>query len=205
MQSLKENFPKARFNSEAFKRINDVLMQLNCNGTNTLFASSVCVDEINHLPTSLSYRLAEYWGECFYMGGLGGVPFVGKTGFAAYTHHVPKDGNIFILFSSHVGVSPDGEVGKVARAGQDHCGSACCAAIGGYNALKAAAQPGGQFDASKLPTDPHDVQFDYLKKALQPKYASISSHKNPQAKLSYELYDIIREYVMEICKGFNEG
>jgi hypothetical protein len=117
MQSLRDNFPQARFNSDAFKRINDVLLQLKCTDDDTLFASSVCVDEINHTPTSLSHRLADYWGECFYMGGLGGVPFVGKTGFVAYTHHVPKNGNIFILFASHVGISPTGEVGKISRLG----------------------------------------------------------------------------------------
>jgi len=25
----------------------------------------------------------------FHMGGLGGIPFTGKTGFAAFSHHVP--------------------------------------------------------------------------------------------------------------------
>jgi hypothetical protein len=38
------------------------------------------------------------------MGGLGGLPFVGKTGFKAYSSHVPKDGHIFILFAPHVGI-----------------------------------------------------------------------------------------------------
>ena len=42
------------------------------------------------------------------MGGLGGLPFVGKTGFNAYAQHVPKEGNLFILFAPHVGLSPDG-------------------------------------------------------------------------------------------------
>lgn len=51
------------------------------------------------------------------MGGLGGLPFVGKVGFGAYSHHVPKDGDLFILFAPHVGLSPDGTVGKYARIG----------------------------------------------------------------------------------------
>ncbi len=48
---------------------------------NTLFASSVCVDEINHFETSLNNRLKNFWNGCFYMGGLGGIPFIGKVGY----------------------------------------------------------------------------------------------------------------------------
>ena len=33
--------------------------------------------------------MASYWGECFPMGGIGGAPFVGKTGFGAFSAHVP--------------------------------------------------------------------------------------------------------------------
>jgi len=84
---------------------------LGCDADNTLFASSVCVDEINHLDTSLNNRLKNYWGKCFYMGGLGGIPFIGKVGFGAFAGHVPKDGNLFILFAPHVGVTPDGVIG----------------------------------------------------------------------------------------------
>ena len=51
------------------------------------------------------------------LGGLGGLPFVGKTGFKAYSHHVPHDGNLFIVFAPHVGIADDGLIGKISRAG----------------------------------------------------------------------------------------
>jgi len=51
------------------------------------------------------------------MGGLGGIPFIGKVGFGAFAGHVPKDGNLFILFAPHVGVTPDGVIGRFARDG----------------------------------------------------------------------------------------
>ncbi len=51
------------------------------------------------------------------MGGLGGLPFVGKTGFKAYSHHVPHDGNLFIVFAPHVGIADDGLIGKISSAG----------------------------------------------------------------------------------------
>lgn len=56
-------------------------------------------------------------GDEFNLGGLAGVPFVGKTGFGAFSHHVPVDGNILIVFGPHVGISPEGELGKTKRIG----------------------------------------------------------------------------------------
>ena len=43
------------------------------------------------------------------------MPFTGKTGFGAMSSHVPKDGNIVVVFASHVGVDSHGTVGKVLR------------------------------------------------------------------------------------------
>ncbi len=146
MQSLITNFPSAFSTSESFKKINNAVLSLGCTAENTLLASSVCVDEINHHTGSLNRRLEEFWGGCFYMGGLGGLPFVGKVGFGAYSHHVPKDGHLFILFAPHVGLSPDGNVGKYARAGQDHDDSACGAAIGAFNTLQKFHKSDGSFD-----------------------------------------------------------
>ena len=41
------------------------------------------------------------------------------------------DGNLFILFAPHIGLSDAGELGKYSRAGQkDRCGTACGAACG---------------------------------------------------------------------------
>ena len=105
------------FTGDVFTLINNTLLQMGCTAENTLFASSVCVDEINHMETSLNNRLKDYWGECFYMGGLGGLPFIGKVGFGAYAAHVPKGGNLFVLCAPHVGITPDGTIGKYARDG----------------------------------------------------------------------------------------
>ena len=35
------------------------------------------------------------------MGGLGGIPFSGKTGFAAFSHHVPDGKSNFVLHREH--------------------------------------------------------------------------------------------------------
>jgi hypothetical protein len=79
---------------------------------------------------------ANRWGEVFPLGGLAGMPFTGKTGWGAFSSHVPKDGNICVLFAPHVGIDSNGNVGKVLREGQDCSSAACGAAIGAFGAVK---------------------------------------------------------------------
>ena len=67
-----------------------VMKKLGCDGDNTLYAQSLCPDEINHTKGDLADIFHDYMGEVFHLGGLAGIPFTGKTGFAAYSHHVPE-------------------------------------------------------------------------------------------------------------------
>jgi hypothetical protein len=109
------------------------------------------------MDSSLNNRLRHYWGECFYMGGLGGIPFIGKVGFGAFSHHVPHGGNLFILFAPHVGITPDGTIGKYARDGQDHHDSACGAAIGAFGKLKENPPAEGDQKIDLNNCDLHDI------------------------------------------------
>ena len=45
------------------------------------------------------------------MGGLGGIPFVGKSGYGAFASHAPENGHIFIGYGPHVGITEEGEIG----------------------------------------------------------------------------------------------
>jgi hypothetical protein len=91
----------------------------------------------------LNTRLKEYWGECFYMGGLGGIPFVGEVGIGAYCSHVPTNGSLLILYAPHVGISPEGVIGNYSRPGQIHEDKACGAAIGALKKLNETNGGGG--------------------------------------------------------------
>ncbi len=81
--------------SKALELCMNVLKPRGITGENTLFAQSVCPDEINHEADGLPELLAKELGAKFHMGGLGGVPFTGQTGFVAYSHHVPDGKLIF--------------------------------------------------------------------------------------------------------------
>ena len=43
---------------------------------------------------------------------------------------IGTDGNLFILFAPHIGISDSGELGKYTRKGQNRDGTACGAACG---------------------------------------------------------------------------
>ena len=78
MQKIRRYFPGAQFAIELKQRINFSLLKAGGRPSSTLFACSVCPDEINHYPNSLNARLSRGAGKACYMGGLGGIPFLGK-------------------------------------------------------------------------------------------------------------------------------
>ena len=47
---------------------------------NTLFGHSVCSDEVNNRKEQLIPLMTNRWQEGFTLGGLGGLPFAGKSG-----------------------------------------------------------------------------------------------------------------------------
>jgi len=73
----------------------------------------------------------------FPLAGLAGLPFTGKTGWGAFSSHVPTpDGNIVVMFAPHVGIDRDGVVGSIHRDGLSKNSHACGASIGALGALK---------------------------------------------------------------------
>lgn len=104
-------------------------------------------------------------GGVFNLGGLGGVPFVGKSGFGAFLSHVPVKGKVVILYGPHVGISNEGVVGKVERVGQSSPSGTCGAAVGAYKAIKA----GGRGTVN----DNFDYQEEFIIDELTPKLQTL--------------------------------
>jgi Limiting CO2-inducible proteins B/C beta carbonyic anhydrases len=155
----------------------------------------VCPDEINHEVGDITQELASHFGEVFSLGGLAGIPFSGKTGFAAYASHVPNDGSIFILFAPHWAISEEGLCGFYHRHGQTKLSVACGAGIGAYEAVK---------DLTEKPSfDPfgEDSQMEFIKHLLWEHRERIQRAKNPNAvnaELTYVLYETILEKMKKI-------
>jgi len=127
---------EALSNSALVRTISAVLEGGICNVQNdkVLLATSCCVDEVNQ---DLNNALHGAFGRPFTMGGLAGFPFVGKTGFEAYMAHVPKDGLMLLICSSHVGIDCNGVAGvlnRLDRSGNpaERKSGTCGAAIAAY-------------------------------------------------------------------------
>ena len=90
------------------------------------------------------------------MGGLAGIPFTGKVGFGAFSHHVPDEGHCAVLMAPHIGIDENGAFGAYSRFGQDHSGSCCGAAVGAYVHCRS-GKP-----APDLSLDAELYQFNYI-------------------------------------------
>ena len=163
---------------------------------NTLFAHSICPDEINLDGGEIIHELKELFGSPFALGGLGGIPFSGKTGFGAYASHVPDDGNIFILFAPHCGVAADAEgisvCGKIHREGQSHLTTACGAALGAYGAVKDLEE---QYEPN---TTNYDNQMEYIKAVMWQNKTRIGFAPDAAAETTNVMYEHVRDYVLDI-------
>ena len=131
----------------------------------------------------------------FPLGGLGGLPFTGKTGWGAFSSHCPDNGNIVVLFAPHVGVDANGKVGAISRDGQACGSSACGAAIGAYGAAK-----GGAINGT-FPSGYSDHQMDCIKHLIVPHVDAIKSSDNEMATLAYKMFEIQQEFLEQILNS----
>lgn len=116
---LRAHFPGS-YEEEAFvKRSALTLLQDHgFSADNTLACVGVCRDE---LCGPLTDKIRQMWGETYDLSGLAGMPWLGRTGYAALRAHAPMIRNrlryIFFIFT-HIGIGPAGELGLCARPGR---------------------------------------------------------------------------------------
>lgn len=97
-----------------------------------IHADSICSDDINNIeyPEHARIMLGP-----FNLGGLCGFPFSGITGISAFAHHVPEDGAVLVYYGPHVGMTKEGDIGKLYRMGQSKLTSCCGAALAALQKL----------------------------------------------------------------------
>jgi len=197
-KSLTAHFPGYSQNADLVK-FSQTILQVKYGFTqkNTLYGQSIGADEANHLSGELSDQMRHCWGHVFNLGGIGGIPFVGKTGFTAFSHHVPDDGNLLILYGPNIGVSPKGELGKLLRDGQHSLTPTCSSAIKAYQAV---------LKGEAIPDGPTPDMMIHLKRALKGRAQAISKDKDPMAKLVREMFDVSDKTMRDIINfGYGSG
>jgi len=197
-KSLSDHFAGYAHNADLVKHSQAILqVKYGFTKSNTLYGQSLGADEANHMSGELADQMRHCWGHVFNLGGIGGIPFVGKTGFTAFSHHVPDDGNLLILYGPNIGVSPKGELGKLLRDGQHNLTPTCSSAIKAYEAVLSGEQ---------IPEGPtHDMMI-HLKRALAGRAKAISNDKHPMAKLVREMFDVSDKTMRDITNfGYGSG
>jgi len=203
-RALHKFFPGALPGEAVHSRAVQILTQKGFTAKNTVLGSSFCPDEINNEPDCLATLMQNYWGDIFPMGGISGTPFTGKTGFAAFSSHVPEDGNIVVAFGPHVGISDDGEVGKIPRKGQANISSACGAVIGAYKACEAGWTKDSAKDSANGAS--YDLQMDFCKRQIEPHVKTIAKTEDPMAALAHQSYVMVKEVLFNsVNTKFGQG
>lgn len=143
----------------------------------------------------------------------------------AFLSHTPTNGKVVIMYGPHVGISDDGQVGKVERLSKDKLSGSCGAGLGAYKAIyaeiKAAEEEKAKAAADGKPPPPPapatkpkklsvmDNQEEYIIRRLKPKLTSpaalaVSSAAMP-AFVTTRMYDLVKELLMEEMKAYWSG
>jgi len=184
-ETLQREYPGAVPFESFEQRLRETLIEKGVRPENTLFASATCRDEVNAIPVRV---FEQHWGENFELGGLGGYPTAGRTGFSAYRHHVPDDGNMLILYGPHIGISQSGALGQIDRA-QMARSTSCCGALAGY--LERIRK-----DSSYTPElELKDIEQGALELVLQPDVDQFLQASDPLKAMSEKLVERIGQRI----------
>lgn len=157
-----------------------------------LMATSVCSDDIN-IPSTTFFNVL--FGP-FRMGGLGGLPFAGKTGMTAFAHHIPDQGSAFIFYGPHIGVTLDDSLGKMYRPRQEETGHSCGALMLALKRFR---------DADYQPViNEDDYQQMKLEESLLPYRTQILESEKPEKEITEAAYQVIHKRILHHVKSCKE-
>ncbi|MGB6036614.1 MAG: hypothetical protein WBG42_10135, partial [Cryomorphaceae bacterium] len=154
-----------------------------------LLATSLCSDDMN-IPSTNFFRVL--LGP-FFLGGLGGLPFCGITGMSAFAHHIPDNGSAFIFYGPHIGITLDGQLGKMHRPRQEESGF-CCGAL--MLALSRFRDPNFKPELKE-----EDYQQTMLEKVLFPDREEILAAKNPEQMITEKTFIRIEEMLYKYLRA----
>lgn len=149
----------------------------------TLFATSLCSDDIN-----LSTDFEKVLKRPFTMGGLGGLPCSGITGMAAFGHHIPDEGEALIFYGPHIGITDLGVLGKMKRPGQAKESNSC----GALNLALSRMQESDAYIPIGLDCDHQQIQ---LERTVIPFKERILKAANPIKEITEVTYENINRQI----------
>lgn len=203
-EMVQDRFPGAINNKDLVTKTANLLAGKGFTGANSLLATSLCCDE---LARQLEDDFNGIYGNNFNLGGLAGFPFAGDTGFGAMSAHIPDDGYCLVVYGPHVGISADGTVGKVERAGIELIDNCCGSAIAASNYVKGITDGGAQI-TTRL-QEFTDFQQGAVQELILPHGKRLSEAGDRMVELPYALFDsqdlLLRKIVTKGSLGIKRG
>ncbi|NJX16439.1 hypothetical protein [Tamlana crocina] len=190
--TVKKHYPNAKTGAEITESYLSLLeKEYKSDLKKMLFATSVCSDDVN---VSTDFR--RVLSRPFTMGGLGGLPYSGFTGMVAFSHHIPDGGDAFIFYGPHIGITDNGELGKMRRIGQSRLTNSCGALMLALERFK---------QSNEEPTYvPQSVYYDYqqiqLEQSLMPFKHEILHSDNPKKAITDFTYVAIDKQIKQLVK-----
>jgi hypothetical protein len=186
IEAVRSRYPNAFATSDTVDAFLDLVKRrLDIEPGKIMLADSICSDDLNTIE--YPERAYDMLGP-FKLGGLDGFPFAGLTGMGACAHHVPAEGAVFVFHGPHIGVSKDGDTGRILRPGQARP-SPCCGAIrAAVDKMMSNGIVAGEI------TD-LDYQQNTIEQILLPHRARISGARCAVAESTEVMYAAIEERI----------
>ncbi|WP_350286284.1 hypothetical protein [uncultured Croceitalea sp.] len=189
-EAVKNHFPDAMDAKDtSIHYLGKMQLEHNIDISKVLMATSVCSDDIN-VPSTTFFNVL--FGP-FIMGGLGGLPFAGQTGMTAFAHHIPDEGSAFIFYGPHIGITLEGDLGKMYRPRQEETGNSCGALMLALSRL--------QDSAYKPVLNDDDYQQMKLEESLLQYRDEVLDSKNQEKAITEATYELIDKKVHEHLKS----
>lgn len=194
-QLAQDFFPGSLSGGQVLWKALQTLHRHGLDKSNTLVALSVCPDEINHKVGDLTDLVHQHFGREFHLGGLGGIPFTGKTGFSAFSHHVrEQDGNCFVVYAPHIGLSSAKNLGMCTTE-EDKERTSCGAAVGALQYCLA------EKEMPSLSADASDYQEEYIIQQIKKRQDEIMLQESDnaiQATLAQHMWKIGKDKLDQV-------
>lgn len=184
---VKKEFPQAEnIRDTAAQYIGKMQNEHGIDTSKIMMNTSMCADDTN-MPAINAFNIL--FGP-FVMGGLAGMPFTGLTGMTAYSHHIPDNGAAFIFYGPHIGITEEGELGKLCRPGMAKLGGSCGALLLALSRFKDPAYVPGN--------NPDDHQQMELERSLIGHREEILAAPSPIKRITEFAYENINKKVHEL-------
>ena len=107
----------------------------------------------------------------------------------AFAHHIPDEGSAFIFYGPHIGITLEGDLGKMYRPRQEQTGNSCGALMLALDRLQ---------DRNYEPQrNDDDYQQMKLEESLLPYREQILASENQQKAITEATYEIIHQKIQD--------